>query len=127
MASMTKKEEERRNLAPMAYVVFLAFSYILTGLLLLLLAFLLYQFQLSKKAVFVGIILIYLVSTFLAGFLAGKKAKSRKYLWGFLMGAAYFLVLAGMSLLMNSPEGSSGFLTSFLLCAGGGTLGGMLS
>ena len=110
-----------------AYRLFLAGSYVLTGLLLLALAFLLFQFELSGKAVELGIIATYLISTFIAGFMAGKKAKSRKYLWGFLMGTTYFLILAVLSLLMRTGGDGAKLLTSFLLCAGGGTLGGMLS
>ena len=40
--------------SPAAYLVFLLSSYVLTGVLLLLLAFLLYQFQWSEKAVKIG-------------------------------------------------------------------------
>lgn len=127
MVEVTKGEKAREGVAPMVYFLFLAISYVVTGVLLLLLAFLLYQFQLSRNAVSAGIILIYLISTFVAGFLAGKKAKQKKFLWGFLMGVAYYLVLAGMSLAMHSAEGGMGMLTTFLICAGGGTLGGMLS
>ena len=62
----------------MAYLFFIVMAYVLTGLLLLVLAFLLWRFQISEKMVGAGIILIYVTATFAAGFLAGKKAKSRK-------------------------------------------------
>lgn len=110
-----------------AYLLFLAVAYVLTGILLLAMAFLLFQFELSGKAVEIGIIVIYLISTFLAGFLAGKKAKSKKYLWGFCMGTGYFLILAVLSVLMRSHGEGMNYLTSFFICTGGGTLGGMLS
>ena len=57
-------------------------AYILTAGLLLLLAFMLYRFGLSEKVVSVCIIAVYIVVTFLAGLLAGKKEKRRKFLWG---------------------------------------------
>ncbi len=107
----------------------LLFSYILTAAMLLVLAFLLYRFGLTEKPVAIAIIVIYTVSTFFAGFMAGKKLQSRKFLWGLLMGVAYFVVLALVSLIVNrSPEtlGNS-FFTTLALCAAGGTLGGMLS
>lgn len=113
--------------SPAAYLVFLLSSYVLTGVLLLLLAFLLYQFQWSEKAVKIGIVCIYLLSTFLAGFLAGKKAKNKKFLWGLFMGIGYYGILAIMSMLLKSPGSGMEIVTTFLLCAGGGTLGGMLS
>lgn len=127
MAGSTDGGREVLRKVPLAYLVFLLFAYVLTGVLLVLLAFLLYQFRLSSKAVSVGVVLIYVASTFLAGYLAGKKAKNKKYVWGFVMGVGYFLVLAAVSLLTNSADGSLGGVTSFLLCAAGGTLGGMLS
>ena len=107
----------------------LLFSYILTGGLLLLLALLLYRFGLSEKIVSVCIIVIYVGATFFAGFLTGKKMKNRKFLWGLVMGGAYFLVLVVVSLAVNRSVGelSDSFLTTLVLCAGGGMLGGMVS
>ncbi len=107
----------------------LLFSYILTGGLLLILAFLLYKAGLSRKVVSVCIIVIYVLATFFAGFITGKKLQSRKFLWGALMGAAYFLVLTVISLAVNRELGAltNSFLTTLVLCSGGGMLGGMLS
>ena len=111
----------------MAYLFFIVMAYVLTGLLLLVLAFLLWRFQISEKMVGAGIILIYVTATFAAGFLAGKKAKSRKWAWGFLMGLGYFFILAGMSLLFDDGGKNMNFVSAFLLCSGGGMLGGMFS
>ncbi len=107
----------------------LLFSYILTGSLLLLLALLLYKADLPQKVVSVCIIVIYVLATFFAGFITGKKLKNRKFLWGAVMGAAYFLVLVVISLAVNRQPGvlSNSFLTTLVLCSGGGMLGGMLS
>lgn len=127
MVKLTRGEQTVEKDTPLGYLIFLLLSYVLTGILLLLLAFLLYRFQLSGKTVAAGVIVIYIVSTFFGGFLAGKKAKSRKYLWGLLMGVGYFVILAALSFLTNSASGGVGFVTSFLLCAGGGMLGGMVS
>ena len=110
-----------------AYLIFLLTGYVISGILLLLLAFFLYRFQLNESVVKIGIIIVYMVSTFAIGFLAGKKAKNKKFLWGFLMGVGYYLVLALMSLIMHSAGSGVELATTFLLCAGGGTLGGMLS
>ena len=107
----------------------LLFSYILTGSLLLLLALLLYKADLSQKVVSICIIVIYVLATFFAGFITGRKLKNRKFLWGALMGAAYFLVLVVISLAVNRQPGvlSGSFLTTLILCSGGGMLGGMFS
>ena len=107
----------------------LLFSYILTGVLLALLAFALYRFGLGEKTVSIAIIAIYVVATLFSGFAAGKRIKSRRFLWGLLMGCAYFLILAVVSFIAGKGDvqvGSS-FFTTLALCAGGGMLGGMLS
>lgn len=107
----------------------LLFSYILTAALLALLAFLLYKLGLNEKTVSIAITAIYVAGTFFGGFVMGKKMRSRRFLWGLLMGTVYFLVLAVVSLCVgkgNIQMGSS-FFTTLALCAGGGMLGGMVS
>lgn len=107
----------------------LLFSYILTVLMLGVLAFLLYKLQLGEKAVSIAIIVIYVAATFFGGFLAGKRMRSRRFLWGLLVGGAYFIILAAVSLIAgkgNIQMGNS-FFTTLVLCAGGGMLGGMVS
>ncbi len=107
----------------------LLFSYIITALLLMLLALGLYRLNLGESVVTLAIILIYVVSTFLAGFVTGKKMQSRKYLWGLFMGCLYFGVLVVVSLAVNHTLGEIGqsFFTTLVLCGGGGMLGGMIS
>ncbi|MCI9097338.1 MAG: TIGR04086 family membrane protein [Lachnospiraceae bacterium] len=107
----------------------LLLSYLLTTGLLLLLALLLYRFELTEKVVSVCIIGIYILVTFLAGFLAGKREGSRKFLWGLLLGGLYFLILIVISLSVNQGMGEVGgnFFTVLILCCGSGMLGGMLS
>ncbi|MGN1148088.1 MAG: TIGR04086 family membrane protein, partial [Lachnospiraceae bacterium] len=107
----------------------LLFAYILTGGLLLLLALLVYRFGLPEKVVSLAIIAIYLGATFFAGFVTGKKLKTRKYLWGLFMGGMYFLVLVILSLLVNHSfkDVAANFFTVLVMCAGSGMLGGMFS
>ena len=104
-------------------------AYILTAGLLLLLAFILYRFGLSEKVVSVCIIAIYIVVTFLAGLLAGKREGKRTFLWGLLMGVLYFGILTAVSLVVNKglEDVAGNMLTVFFLCAGSGMLGGMVS
>ncbi len=124
-----EQKENTRELPVFFLVKTLLFSYILTGILLALLAFLLYRLRLGEKAVSAAIIVIYVAATFFGGFVAGKKLESRRFLWGLVMGAAYFLVLALISLAAGQGgiQLGNSFLTTFVLCAGGGMLGGMLS
>lgn len=104
-------------------------AYIATGVLLLLLALLLYKLQLSEAKVNIGVIVIYVFSSFLAGFLEGKMMKTRKFLWGSAAGLLYFVLLSIISLAVGQgfSGGSSHFVTALILCIAGGTLGGMLS
>ncbi len=107
----------------------LIFSYVITTILLLFLAFLFYKFRLSEVIINVGITAVYIISTFLSGFLAGKKMKTRKYLWGLLIGAAYFIILLLVSFVINRgiSDFTGNFLSTLFLCVGSGMLGGMLS
>ena len=117
------------NIPVLFLLKILLFSYILTGAFLALLAFLLYKVGLTENIVSIAIIAIYVLATFFAGFVVGKKLKNRKYLWGRLMGSAYFLVLAGVSMVLGEPAGHLGdsTVTTLVLCAAGGMLGGMVS
>lgn len=107
----------------------LVLAYLITAVLLMLLSMLLYKLQLQEKTVRIGIIFIYAVSCFAAGFIAGKSAEKKQFIWGLLTGVLYFAVLAIVSILIKqSFEAVSGrFATTFLICAGSGMLGGMLS
>ena len=102
--------------------------YIVTGVLLLVLTVLLSKMQLSEGAVSVGIVAIYVVSGFLGGLLAGKKMKSRKFFWGMLMGACYFLVLSIGSIIFHKglDMEMSRFVTTLVLCVASGMVGGMV-
>ena len=133
MRSKNKGEPQMGNMLSGEGILFimkcLLFSYVLTAGLLILLALLLYRFSLQEKIVNIGIIVIYIAVTFLAGLLAGKRAGSRKFLWGLCMGTLYFAVLALVSLAVNRSiaDVATNFVTVFCLCAGSGMLGGMLA
>jgi putative membrane protein (TIGR04086 family) len=122
-------DKETENGKVLILLGMLVLAYVLTGVLLLGLAFLLYRFRLEEKIVNIAVVAIYVFVTFIAGFLAGKKLKVRKFMWGFLIGAGYFAILAVVSLVAGQQETVLGshLVTTFLLCAGGGMLGGMLS
>ena len=64
-------------------------AYVITGLLLLLTAGLLYKCNLSEKVIDIAIIAIYVISSLLAGLFYSKGAKSRRFLWGMGAGVAY--------------------------------------
>ena len=102
-------------------------SYVVTGILLLVLTLLLYKFDWDEQMVTAGIIVIYVVSTFLGGFIMGKLKGVRKFFWGLLLGILYFalLFLISFCIYRNFNGNGTNLLTTGLLCAGGGMLGGM--
>lgn len=104
-------------------------SYIVTGILLFTLTLLLYKFEWDEQKVTAGIIVIYVVSTFVGGFILGKLKQVRKFVWGLVMGVLYFVLLFLISFgVYRSFDGNgTNVITTFLLCAGGGMLGGMLA
>ncbi|MCI8638985.1 MAG: TIGR04086 family membrane protein [Coprococcus sp.] len=103
-------------------------SYVVTSALLLLLTFLLYKFDLEEQKVQVGIIVVYVFSTFVGGFIMGKLTKSRKFLWGLVLGILYFAFLLLISIgVYRTVQGGTGTVVAFILCAAGGMLGGMVS
>ena len=120
---MEKRGERKEGVPVLALAKCLLASYVLTLLLLCLLALLLYKLHLTEGMVTIAISAIYVVTTFMAGFLAGKKMETQKFLW-----AAYFVILAVVSVLIKTPETALGnsFWTTMVLCVAGGTLGGML-
>ena len=104
-------------------------SYILTGILLITLAFLLYKFRLGEKQVTTAVYGIYVLTCLLGGWLAGKGARQRRFFWGMAAGCCYFLLLFAMSCLMQ--KGLTGNLQQIAavlgICAGSGMIGGMAS
>lgn len=107
----------------------LILSYGITGLLLAILAFVVYKFQLTEKVTDVAIIAIYVIVTFLGAFVVGKRVKEHKFLWGFLLGFLYILIISVVALALGQifSVTSTASITTIALCIGGGLLGGMLS
>lgn len=104
-------------------------SYVVTGILLLLLAMALYKLELNEKAVSAAIVAIYIMATLIGGIIIGKFAKVKRFLWGLGLGIGYFALLLLITLgVYHSLNGDgTNLMTTFILCAGGGMAGGMLS
>lgn len=124
-----KKERQEFGLWTGWLLKSLLCAYIVTGLLLLLLTLLLYKLNLDEAKVTIGIISAYVLSTFVGGFAAGKMTKNRRFLWGLGIGITYFIVLVVVSFVLYRELQGNGInvVTTLLLCAGGGMLGGMFS
>ena len=129
--NMEKKTTGRPGIEQTAVRILKALlcAYIVTGIMLLILTILLYKAGLSEENVNAGIILTYVISTFAGGFVMGKLTGTKKFLWGLLLGVLYFVLLLLISLgVYHTLQAEiTTLLTTFLLCAGGGMLGGMVS
>ncbi|MCI8320024.1 MAG: TIGR04086 family membrane protein [Dorea sp.] len=104
-------------------------SYIITGILLVALAMLLYRLELNERTVSASIVGIYVLSTFVGGFIIGKLMKVRRFFWGLSLGVVYFALLLLITLGVYKGLNGDGanLITTFILCAGGGMAGGMIS
>ena len=130
--SRMKPRNEKKNVASVVGVTLIV-MYLISGLLLLVLATLLYHFELSEETVKIGVVAVYIISGFMGGFLIGKQMQDKRYLWGLLAGGMYFLLLFVLSFLVKNGMGEAmafepvRMLTTMILCGVSGMAGGMLS
>ena len=122
-------ENMQKNIKVIWWIKSLLASYIVTGILLLVLTIFMYKFELNEKIVSAAIVGIYVVSTLIGGMIIGKLTKSKRYLWGMVLGILYFVLLLLITLgVYRTLNGDSvSIVTSLILCAGGGMTGGMIS
>ena len=104
MGGRKMERAEGNNKIVLKVLSTLLVMYILTGAALFFLAFLLYKMELTENIVTIGIMVIYVVSGLLGGIIIGKRMKTRRFLWGILIGGAYFVVLDRKSTRLNSSH-----------------------
>lgn len=104
-------------------------SYLVTAGLLLIVSFIMFKLDPPETIARAGVILTYIISCFVGGFIMGKHTERYRFLWGLVIGVIYFVLLFLISLLLGHLILSRlpGILLVLLMCALGGTLGGMLS
>ena len=103
-------------------------AYLISGICLLLLAFLMFQWDVAEGVVRGGIIFAYVFSCFLSGMVVSAHREGRKYLWGLAMGLLYYVILFAVSMILNRAVFTQipGIFPALFLCAFGGMLGGMM-
>ena len=103
--------------------------YVLTGILLFGMAFLLYRFQLGETFVTLGVIVVYVASGFVGGLLLRRRLKSPCGFLGLLIGTVYFMVLFLGSVILGHglPQEMIRMAAVWIMCACSGMLGGMIS
>lgn len=122
-----KREAEKETSIVLCMMKSLLYAYLVTGILLLVLAALLYKFDLGQSKVSIGIIIIYIIANFIGGFSIGKTMKQKKYIWGMLLGILYVAVLFIITLGVYRALNDENIVTTLILCICSGTIGGMLS
>lgn len=103
-------------------------AYILSALVILVLAFILFQWDAAEAVIRGGIIFTYVISSFACGMVVSKQQSGRRYLWGILAGGAYYAVLVIISMICNRAvfTGIAGIVPVLFFCLSGGMLGGMM-
>ena len=107
----------------------LILNFVVSGLLLVFVAFLSYKLQWNDEKIQIGAYCIYGISNFLSGILIGKVMGNRRFLWGVLEGLLYFVVLLILSLIVSGGTAvfsayTIAVLVISLVC---GMLGGIIS
>ena len=104
-------------------------SYLVSTLILLLLAFILYKWGLSETVMTAGTIATYVLSGFVGGILLGKSGRSRAFLWGLLLGTVYYMLLLLAALLLPVKETNAGItiLINLGICMLSGMTGAMVA
>ncbi len=119
---MNRKE----NVVRMVKSVVLA--YVLTAIILLIVSFIMYRCKISMNTANAGIMITYIVSCLVGGFVYSGGVEKRRYLGGGLLGVVYFAIVYGISVWWNRGlvEFMPGMLTTMAICVLSGMLGGML-
>lgn len=120
-------EKQKGNVV--RYLIALLFMFVLTALLLLIGAVLVYYRDLSSQTARIMITVIYILVGLAGGFLMGKMMKLRKFVWGILAGLGYFACLLIISLVLNHGviEDVIQLLITFVLVTVSSMIGGMIS
>lgn len=130
---MIKRREEDEQAGKNQKIIWLLkallFSYVVTGISLLLLSVLLYKFEWNEHLVSAAIVAVYVLSTVVGGIVIGKLVRTRRFFWGLLLGNLYFILLLVITIILYRSLSGNGLnmLTAWILCTGGGMTGGMIS
>lgn len=103
----------------------LVIAYVITGLLLLAIAFGLFRFHLSDWQTTAAIVVTYALSAFAGGYILARIEKNRRLLWGIGFGVLYFAVLAVASLIIGKGTGTdmTALIRALIICGIAGGIG----
>lgn len=103
-------------------------AYILTAIVLLVLSFIMYKAKISMAGANSGILITYVLSCLVGGFIFSGSLSEKRYLGGGIMGVVYFVIVYIVSAVWNQSVAAQmpGMLTAFLICVFSGMFGGMI-
>lgn len=111
---------------PKALLGALLISYLISGILLLVLSFAVWKLQLSEQTTETLVFAVYLVSCFAGGFTSARLIRSRRFFWGLLTGLLYVLILMALSWFFGEKIHSFDRLVpTVICCAFSGMFGGI--
>lgn len=104
-------------------------SYVLSGILLVVISFALYKLRWKEGQVQAAVNMVYILSCLSCGFLMGKGFREKRFFWGLLAGLLYVAVLFLVSLLLNKGIAATTVQMAITvgICTVSGILGGVLS
>ncbi len=97
--------------------------------MIFLLEFIILKYHINDSVINNCILIIYFLANFIGGLIIGKVKKEKKFLWGFLTGLTYFIILSIASFIVLQSFYSAPLpaVFAFLCCILGGMAGGMIS
>lgn len=122
-------QTDKNNVKLISLVKSIGFAFILTALFMLIFAGIMLIAGLSGMGISIMVILLSIIPVFVSGFYLGKKVEEKKYLWGMILAAAFFMIYLGIAVIFQADHtllfGS--YLKTFIIMLISGMLGGMLS
>lgn len=104
-------------------------AYATTAIVLLLIAFIMFKFNLDESVAQFAVTFVYILSSAVGALVLGKLINKNKYIYGFVMGLIYVIIIFVISLVAVGDASvlSDNGISTLLLCLCGGLLGGMIS
>ena len=111
------------------FFIILGIMFLCSLLMLGILTLIIWKMDGGSNVLSVGVIVIYILSNALGGFLVGKMMGQQKFFWGVVIGAAYFLVLflIGVGLMQTKVNGNMQIISGAMVCVISVMLGGMVA
>lgn len=126
---MKEKNARKEMEMGLVYIKCMAVAFLVTMVLLILAAFFWYKTDMAPSVLGGMLVASYILSNFAGGWMIGKKAEKRKFMWGLLLGCGYFLIVFLVSFLGNAYMLGDiwDLLPVGILCTVSGMFGGMIS